>query len=270
MAPPGAAEGEAVVLRASASAVTFQGFLAAYAPQHFRRGAAPGAGADEDGAGGEDAAEGGPGGVGAADEELSATLMRLAVRPGPPVLWRVFSCAARPESLWHQPPNRFCGGKLANRAQVLGHVGSSEIPPAKAPGLACQEGDRVRLLGAEALQHFTRPPGRFTEAGLVKALEELGVGRPSTYASTLAVLQARGLFLGNVPAIPVGPAGALQKGGPGARVENLSGQHQCARSAPGRGSLWPLNQQTVASQHAHSDTCGSRDVTVTWQLRKTA
>ena len=128
VAPPGAGEGEAVVLRASASAVTFQGFLAAYAPQHFRRGAAPGAGVDEDGAGGGDAAEGGPGGEGAADEELSATLMRLAVRQGPPVLWRVFSCAARPKSMWHQPPKRFCVGKLANRAQVLGHVGSSKIP----------------------------------------------------------------------------------------------------------------------------------------------
>ena len=86
MVPPGAAQGEAVVLRASASAVTFQGFLAAYAPQHFRRGAAPGAGADKDDAGGEEAAEGGPGGGGAADEELSATLMRLAVRLGQPVL----------------------------------------------------------------------------------------------------------------------------------------------------------------------------------------
>ena len=49
----------------------------------------------------------------------------------------------------------------------------------------------MALLSAEAAQHFTRPPARFTEAGLVRALEELGVGRPSTYASTLAVLQAR-------------------------------------------------------------------------------
>lgn len=57
--------------------------------------------------------------------------------------------------------------------------------------MACQDGDRVRLLGAKSQQHFTQPPGRFTEAGLVRALEQLGVGRPSTYASTLAVLQAR-------------------------------------------------------------------------------
>lgn len=87
MAPPGTSKEEAIVLRASASAVAFQGFLASYAPQHFRRGAAAGASADDDGASDGDAAEGGPGGEGAADEELSATLMRLAVRWGPRVLW---------------------------------------------------------------------------------------------------------------------------------------------------------------------------------------
>ena len=43
----------------------------------------------------------------------------------------------------------------------------------------------------EATQHFTEPPPRFTEATLVKRMEELGIGRPSTYASTLAVLRDR-------------------------------------------------------------------------------
>ena len=43
----------------------------------------------------------------------------------------------------------------------------------------------------EARQHFTEPPPRFTEATLVKRMEELGIGRPSTYASTLAVLRER-------------------------------------------------------------------------------
>ena len=57
------------------------------------------------------------------------------------------------------------------------------------PALA--EGDRVTDRLIEALQHFTQPPPRFTEATLVKRMEELGIGRPSTYASTLAVLQER-------------------------------------------------------------------------------
>ncbi len=44
----------------------------------------------------------------------------------------------------------------------------------------------------DATQHFTEPPPRFTEATLIKRMEELGIGRPSTYASTLAVLKDRG------------------------------------------------------------------------------
>jgi DNA topoisomerase I len=55
-----------------------------------------------------------------------------------------------------------------------------------------QEGDRVRLLGVTAAQHFTEPPPRFSEASLVKALEEYGIGRPSTYASIISTLRDRG------------------------------------------------------------------------------
>lgn len=53
------------------------------------------------------------------------------------------------------------------------------------------QGDALKDRTIEAKQHFTEPPPRFTEATLVKRMEELGIGRPSTYASTLAVLQER-------------------------------------------------------------------------------
>jgi len=53
------------------------------------------------------------------------------------------------------------------------------------------QGDKVTDRSIEAEQHFTQPPPRFSEATLVKKMEELGIGRPSTYASTLAVLQER-------------------------------------------------------------------------------
>ncbi|HVG81117.1 MAG TPA: type I DNA topoisomerase, partial [Methylomirabilota bacterium] len=53
------------------------------------------------------------------------------------------------------------------------------------------EGDRPALQEVRPEQHFTQPPPRYTEASLVKKLEELGIGRPSTYASILQVLQDR-------------------------------------------------------------------------------
>lgn len=57
------------------------------------------------------------------------------------------------------------------------------------PDLA--EGDKVNALDIEPKQHFTQPPARFSEATLIRALEENGVGRPSTYAPTLETIQRR-------------------------------------------------------------------------------
>lgn len=53
------------------------------------------------------------------------------------------------------------------------------------------EGESLTTLDVLAEQHFTEPPPRFSEASLVKKLEELGIGRPSTYATILSVLQER-------------------------------------------------------------------------------
>jgi DNA topoisomerase-1 len=61
---------------------------------------------------------------------------------------------------------------------------SARLPPMKA-------GEPLTKERIEASRHFTEPPPRYTEATLVKRMEELGIGRPSTYASTLAVLRDR-------------------------------------------------------------------------------
>lgn len=63
--------------------------------------------------------------------------------------------------------------------------GSGVLPKVK-------EGEAANASDVKADQHFTQPPPRFSEASLVKRLEELGIGRPSTYASILSVLRDRG------------------------------------------------------------------------------
>ncbi|WP_285766583.1 type I DNA topoisomerase [Peribacillus sp. SI8-4] len=55
-----------------------------------------------------------------------------------------------------------------------------------------KKGDQLFSKDVEPKQHFTQPPPRYTEARLVKTLEELGIGRPSTYAPTLDTIQKRG------------------------------------------------------------------------------
>lgn len=59
-----------------------------------------------------------------------------------------------------------------------------QIPP-------LQEGDVLQVSSFLPEQHFTQPPARFTDASLIKTLEEIDVGRPSTYAPTLTTIQAR-------------------------------------------------------------------------------
>ncbi|MBN4067672.1 MAG: DNA topoisomerase I [Alkaliphilus sp.] len=67
---------------------------------------------------------------------------------------------------------------------------ASKSKDSKLPNLL--ENDEVKLLKAIKDQHFTQPPARFTEATLVKEMEELGIGRPSTYSPTISTILARG------------------------------------------------------------------------------
>lgn len=58
-----------------------------------------------------------------------------------------------------------------------------------------QKGQKLNLKEMAATERYTRPPARYTEASLVKKLEELGIGRPSTYAPTISTIQNRGYVL---------------------------------------------------------------------------
>ena len=64
-----------------------------------------------------------------------------------------------------------------------------EAPQSPLPDL--KEGEALKLNGLTPGQHFTQPPARFSEATLIKALEEKGVGRPSTYAPTISTITDR-------------------------------------------------------------------------------
>jgi DNA topoisomerase I len=68
--------------------------------------------------------------------------------------------------------------------------GASKKDPDILPAMA--SGDILSLEHADARQTFSRPPARYTEGSLVKKLEELGIGRPSTYATIINTVQARG------------------------------------------------------------------------------
>ncbi len=69
--------------------------------------------------------------------------------------------------------------------RVYGKSKDLELPKVK-------KGDRLDCLTLVAKQTFAKPPARYTEGSLVKKLEELGIGRPSTYASIMTAIQARG------------------------------------------------------------------------------
>lgn len=66
----------------------------------------------------------------------------------------------------------------------------TELPPLDT-AMKAGPGEAIAIQGIEAARHETKPPARYTEAALIKQLEEEGIGRPSTYAPTISIIQAR-------------------------------------------------------------------------------
>ncbi len=71
--------------------------------------------------------------------------------------------------------------------RVYDYVNSKDV---KLPDFA--KDDKLKMKSVSEEQHFTKPPARYNEASLVKAMEELGIGRPSTYAPTISTIMSRG------------------------------------------------------------------------------
>ena len=113
------------------------------------------------------------------------------------LIWKRFVACQMKEALLESTKVEIEGGEytFTSTGQILQFEGflkiyplaleEQELPPLK-------EGEPLELEKLEGVQHFTQPPSRYTEATLIKELEKNGVGRPSTYATIVSILQERG------------------------------------------------------------------------------
>ncbi|MGH7699483.1 MAG: type I DNA topoisomerase [Gemmatimonadales bacterium] len=121
------------------------------------------------------------------------------------LIWRRFLASQMTPEVYELTTVDFDLGRFLFRAtgsrvlfdgyRVLYHEGheteEGKSPDELGPIPALAEGDRVTVRAITPSQHFTEPPPRYSEASLVKKLEELGIGRPSTYASIISTLRDR-------------------------------------------------------------------------------
>jgi DNA topoisomerase I len=122
------------------------------------------------------------------------------------LIWKRFVASQMMPAMFDQTSLNVAAGRFSLRAtgQVMRFAGfiavylegvddeaqSDEDENPNLPDL--EEGEDLKLIEVEPFQHFTQPPPRFTEASLVKELEEQGIGRPSTYASIMSTIQDKG------------------------------------------------------------------------------
>ena len=88
--------------------------------------------------------------------------------------------------------------RIYNYSDIDGEDEDKQIIP------ALTKGQKLELLKASATEKYTNPPAKYTEASLVRKLEELGIGRPSTYAPTISTIQKRGYVIkSNIEGTPI-------------------------------------------------------------------
>lgn len=116
------------------------------------------------------------------------------------LIWKRFTASQMAESIYETTSVKIAAGdyRFSIAASKITFDGFMSVyrsdddkdePNALVKGI--DEDSQLTLEGVEGVQHFTQPPAHFTEASLVKALEELGIGRPSTYAPTISTIIAR-------------------------------------------------------------------------------
>ena len=114
------------------------------------------------------------------------------------LIWERFTASQMADAVYSTQSVKIKTGKYvfnASASQIkfkgFQSVYSMDDEKSKALSVVPKTGDELKLSNITPEQHFTQPPAHFTEASLVKALEELGVGRPSTYAPTISTILAR-------------------------------------------------------------------------------
>ena len=167
------------------------------------------------------------------------------------LIWKRFVASQMRPAIYDQTAFDIAAGRFLLRAtgQVLRFPGFiavyiegedevSEKDEEENPTLPLlTEGETLKLLQIEPHQHFTQPPPRFTEASLVKELEEKGIGRPSTYASIMSVIQDKGYVAkqeGRFSPIAARKAGQRPAGGQLPR-DPRRGLHRADGGRAGRG-----------------------------------
>ncbi len=114
------------------------------------------------------------------------------------LIWRQFVACQMPPAEFDTTAITIAaaGYELTTRGRVLRFDGFQKVqPPAKQDDIelpTLEVGQVLKLVKLDPSQHFTKPPARFSEAGLVKELEKRGIGRPSTYAAIISTIQERG------------------------------------------------------------------------------